>query len=32
VIAGTAIARLRSTGVIEQVADRAKPTMRRMLG
>ena len=32
VIARTAIARLRSTGVIERVADRAKPTARRMLG
>lgn len=32
VIASTAIARLRSTGVIEQVADHAKPAARRMLG
>ena len=32
VIASNAIGRLRSTGVIEQVADRAKPTARRMLG
>jgi putative heme transporter len=32
VITRTAIARLRSTGVIEQVADRAKPAARRMLG
>ena len=31
VIAGDAIARLRSRGVIEQVADRAEPTLQRML-
>ncbi len=31
VIARTAIARLRSTGALEQVANRAKPTARRML-
>ena len=32
VIARNAIARLRSRGVVKQVADRAKPTVRRMLG
>ena len=31
VIASDAIARLRSRGLIDQVADRAKPTVRRML-
>ena len=31
VIAGNAITRLRSRGFIDQVADRAKPTVRRML-
>ena len=31
VIAGNAIARLRSRGLIDQVADRAKPTVQRML-
>jgi predicted PurR-regulated permease PerM len=31
VIAGNAIARLRSGGFIEQVADRSEPTLRRML-
>jgi len=32
VIAGDAINRLRSGGLIQQMADRAQPTVRRMLG
>jgi predicted PurR-regulated permease PerM len=31
VIAGDAIARLRSRGVIDKVAERAQPTLRRVL-
>jgi predicted PurR-regulated permease PerM len=31
VIATSGIARLRSTGLIDQVADRAQPTLQRML-
>jgi hypothetical protein len=31
VIAGSAISRLRSRGVVEQVAERAKPTVQHML-
>ena len=31
VIAGDAISRLRSRGIIDQVADRAQPTLQRVL-